>query len=69
MTLCFFIKMEIKLKLLHGEIMNIKITEKKGFEEFKKIYEERKKNINFRVGNGFDVHKFKKGKKLKLLGS
>lgn len=48
--------------------MNLKITEKKGFEEFKKIYEERKKITNLRIGNGFDVHKFKNGGKLKLLG-
>ena len=63
-----FYKNGNKIKVINGEIMNIKITEKEGFEEFKRIYEEKKKNINFRVGNGFDVHKFKKGKKLKLLG-
>ena len=62
-----FYKNGNKIKVINGEIMNIKITEKEGFKEFKRIYEE-KKNINFRVGNGFDVHKFKKGKKLKLLG-
>ena len=28
----------------------------------------KKNNFNLRIGNGFDVHKFKKGGKLKLLG-
>ena len=63
-----FYKNGNKIKVITGEIMNIKVTEKKGFEDFKRIYQEEKKNINFRVGNGFDVHKFKKGNKLKLLG-
>ena len=63
-----FYKNGNKIKIITGEIMNFKITEKKEFEEFKKIYEEEKKNINLRIGNGFDVHKFKKGRKLKLLG-
>ena len=63
-----FYKNGNKIKVINGEIMNVKITEKKGFEELKRIYEEEKKHINFRIGNGFDVHKFKKGKKLKLLG-
>ncbi len=57
-----------KIKIIKGEIMNFKITKKKEFEEFKKIYEGKKNNFNLRIGNGFDVHKFKKGKKLKLLG-
>ena len=57
-----------KIKIITGEVMNFKITEKKGFEEFKKIYEEREKSTNLRIGNGFDVHKFKNGGKLKLLG-
>ena len=63
-----FYKNGNKIKIITGEIMNFKVTEKKEFEELKKIYEEEKKNINLRIGNGFDVHKFKKGKKLKLLG-
>ena len=61
-----FYKNGNKIKVINGEIMNIKITEKKGFEEFKKFMK-KKKNINFRVGNGFDVHKFKKGKNLNSL--
>ena len=38
-----FYKNGNKIKIITGEIMNIKVTEKKGFEEFKKIYEEKKK--------------------------
>ncbi len=57
-----------KIKAITGEIMNFKVTEKKGFEEYKKIFEDRKTNLNFRIGNGFDVHKFEKGSSLKLLG-
>ena len=57
-----------KIKIISGEIMNIKVTEKKEFQDLKKIYEKKNNDINFRVGNGFDVHKFRKGGKLKLLG-
>ncbi len=63
-----FYKNGNKIKTITGEIMNIKVTEKKGFEEFKKMYENNKEYSNIRIGNGFDVHKFKKGKNLKLLG-
>jgi len=63
-----FYKNGNKIKIITGEIMNFKITEKKGFEEFKKIYEEKNSETNIRIGNGFDVHKFKKGENLKLLG-
>jgi len=57
-----------KIKIISGEIMNIKVTEKKEFQELKKFYEKKNNDINFRIGNGFDVHKFRKGGKLKLLG-
>ena len=48
--------------------MNIKVTEKKEFQDLKKFYEKKNNDIDFRIGNGFDVHKFKKGGTLKLLG-
>jgi 2-C-methyl-D-erythritol 4-phosphate cytidylyltransferase/2-C-methyl-D-erythritol 2,4-cyclodiphosphate synthase len=56
-----------KIKIISGEIMNIKVTEKKDFQDLKKIYEKKNNDTNFRIGNGFDVHKFKKGGTLKLL--
>ena len=63
-----FYKNGNKIKTIEGEIMNIKVTEKRGFKDLKKIYEEEKNSIKLRIGNGFDVHKFKKGDKLRLLG-
>ena len=63
-----FYKNGNKIKTIPGEIMNIKVTEKKEFQDLKKIYENKNNNFNLRVGNGFDVHKFKKGDKLRLLG-
>ena len=63
-----FYKNGNKIKTIPGEIMNIKVTEKKEFQDLKKIYEKNNNNFNLRIGNGFDVHKFKKGGKLKLLG-
>ena len=63
-----FYKNGNKIKTIPGEIMNIKVTEKKEFQDLKKIYENKNNNFNLRIGNGFDVHKFKKGGKLRLLG-
>ena len=63
-----FYKNGNKIKTILGEIMNVKVTEKKGFKELEKIYEDKKQDICLRIGNGFDVHKFKKGNALKLLG-
>ena len=63
-----FYKNGNKIKTIPGEIMNIKVTEKKEFQDLKKVYEKKNNNFNLRIGNGFDVHKFKKGGKLKLLG-
>ena len=37
-----FYKNGNKIKVINGEIMNIKITEKKGFEEFKKFMKKQK---------------------------
>ena len=63
-----FYKNGNKIKTIAGELMNIKVTEKKGFEELKKIYMEKSKNLDLRIGNGFDVHGLKDGGNLKLLG-
>ena len=60
-----FEKLNIKSKMIYGEITNIKITEKKDFLFFNKI-----KKKEFRSGIGYDVHKidFFSNKKLKLCG-
>tara|TARA_Y100000022_G_scaffold149499_1_gene131238 strand:- start:1100 stop:2257 length:1158 start_codon:yes stop_codon:yes gene_type:complete len=63
-----FYKNGNKIKTIPGEIMNIKVTKKKEFQDLKKIYENKNNDFNLRIGNGFDVHKFKKGGKLRLLG-
>ena len=56
-----------KIKIINGEKLNFKITTKDDLELAKII--ERKTNMNnIRVGNGFDVHKFKKGDKLTIFG-
>ncbi len=57
-----------KINFIDGELLNIKITTKKDFNKIKRFYEENKKNNMVRVGNGFDVHKFTKGKFITLLG-
>ncbi len=57
-----------KIKLIKGEKSNFKITTKEDFELGKLL----SKGLNYmneiRVGTGFDVHRFKKGKFLKLFG-
>ncbi len=53
--------------IINGEVVNFKITTKEDLELAKMIT----KNIklsDIRVGSGFDVHKFKKGDELILLG-
>ena len=57
-----------KIKLIKGEKMNFKITTKEDYKIGKLIVEENNNMSDIRVGTGFDVHKFKKGKKLKLFG-
>ena len=58
-----------KIKLIKGEKLNFKITTKEDYDMGKLIVKEIDNNINdIRVGTGFDVHKFKKGKKLKIFG-
>ena len=57
-----------KIKLIKGEKMNFKITTKEDYKIGKLIVKENNNMSDIRVGTGFDVHKFKKGKKLKLFG-
>ena len=52
-----------KIKYLEGKKNNIKITDKTDIDLFK-IYLSKK----IKVGNGFDIHKLKPGKKLSLGG-
>ena len=57
-----------KIRLIKGEKMNFKITTKEDYKIGKLIVKENNNMSDIRVGTGFDVHKFKKGKKLKLFG-
>ena len=57
-----------KVRLIKGEKMNFKITTKEDYNIGKLIVKENNDMSDIRVGTGFDVHKFKKGKKLKLFG-
>ena len=57
-----------KIRLIKGEKMNFKITTKEDYNIGKLIVKENNNMSDIRVGTGFDVHKFKKGKKLKLFG-
>ena len=57
-----------KIRLIKGEKMNFKITTKEDYNIGKLIVKENNDMSDIRVGTGFDVHKFKKGKKLKLFG-
>ena len=56
-----------KIRLIKGEKINFKITTKEDYNIGKLIVKENNMS-DIRVGTGFDVHKFKKGKKLKLFG-
>ena len=57
-----------KIKLIKGEKMNFKITTKEDFNMGQLIVKDINNMNDIRVGTGFDVHKFKKGKKLKIFG-
>jgi 2-C-methyl-D-erythritol 4-phosphate cytidylyltransferase/2-C-methyl-D-erythritol 2,4-cyclodiphosphate synthase len=52
-----------KIKLIHGEKRNLKITDGVDFELFKSI-----NKFSLKVGIGFDVHRLVKNKKLLLGG-
>ena len=56
------------ISLISGEINNFKITEKKDLKKSLKLFNNPMYNLSIRTGNGFDVHKFKKGSYLILLG-
>ena len=57
-----------KIRLIKGEKINFKITTKEDYSIGKLIIKENNNMSDIRVGTGFDVHKFKEGKKLKLFG-
>ena len=59
---------EKNILLIPGEFLNFKITEKSDLNKSIKLFEEMMNNVNVRIGNGFDVHKFKKGKSILLFG-
>ena len=52
-----------KIKYILGNKSNIKITTKSDIQLFKSYFRN-----NIRIGNGFDLHKIKKGNNLKLAG-
>ena len=52
-----------KIKYILGEKNNLKITTKTDLDLFKSYL-----RMNTRIGNGFDLHRIKKGKTLKLAG-
>ncbi len=57
-----------KIKIIKGEKLNFKITTKEDFEIGKLLAKGIIDMSQIRVGTGFDVHKFKSGKFLKLFG-
>ena len=61
-------KINKNIKLIDGEKFNFKITTKEDLEFGKLLFRGANQMQNIRVGTGFDVHKFKKGKFLKLFG-
>ncbi len=61
-------KLKKSIKLISGELSNFKITTKEDYEFAKQVLDRDKKMKDIRVGNGFDVHKFKKGNFLILFG-
>jgi len=57
-----------KIKIIDGERFNFKITKKEDLELGNLLFKGINNMNEIRVGTGFDVHKFKKGKSLKLFG-
>ncbi len=57
-----------RIKIIDGQNFNFKITTKDDLDFGKKFIKGGEKMNNIRVGTGFDVHKFKKGKFLILFG-
>lgn len=57
-----------KIFCIEGEITNFKITTKDDYKLAKNIFGNSMGKNLIKVGQGFDVHRFKKGKELKILG-
>ena len=55
----------LRIKKIEGQKLNFKITNPSDIEIYEKLIEQYYRN---RVGNGFDFHKFKKGKSIKIGG-
>ena len=55
----------LKIKIIEGQKLNFKITNPSDSEIYEKLIEQYYRN---KIGNGFDFHKFKKGKSLKIGG-
>ena len=53
-------KINKNIKLIDGEKFNFKITTKDDLEFGKLLFEGANQMQDIRVGNGFDVHKFKR---------
>ncbi len=55
----------LKIKIIEGQKLNFKITNPSDAEIYKKLIEQYYRN---KIGNGFDFHKFKKGRSIKIGG-
>ena len=55
----------LKIKIIEGQKLNFKITNPSDAEIYEKLIEQYYRN---KIGNGFDFHKFKKGKSIKIGG-
>jgi len=55
----------LRIKKIEGQKLNFKITNPSDIKIYEKLIKQYYKN---RIGNGFDFHKFKKGKSLKIGG-
>ena len=55
----------LRIKKIEGSKLNFKITNPSDIEIYEKLIEQYYRN---RIGNGFDFHKFKKGKSIKIGG-
>ena len=55
----------LRIKKIEGSKLNFKITNPSDIEIYEKLLEQYYRN---RIGNGFDFHKFKKGKLIKVGG-
>ena len=58
-------KFGLRIKKIEGQKLNFKITNPSDIEIYEKLIDQYYRN---RIGNGFDFHKFKKGKSIKIGG-